>query len=127
MLDGKFQQGEVTHHVGRAVFVFLGGTHERAEGFVRKSEDESFKKLKMPDFVSRLKGFIDVPSINFPKSTFGLSLSKPSIKSQIIIRRAILLRSLIERYRPKLLERRGGSNMVDVEQGVLHALLCIPT
>ncbi len=70
MQDGTFQDGQVTHPIGRCVFVFAGGTRDRFEDFgsppatesgreKQKSRDE-FTMKKGPDFKSRLAGYINV-------------------------------------------------------------------
>ena len=37
MQDGAFQDGQITHPIGRAIFVFAGGTAERMERSARAS------------------------------------------------------------------------------------------
>lgn len=59
MEDGaRFARG-MWHPIPRAVFIFAGGTSPRAEDFGRK-DPASFRAAKGPDFMSRLRGFLDV-------------------------------------------------------------------
>lgn len=113
MQDGKFQQGQVTHLTGRAVFVFAGGTSSNIKEF--ESSAQANKSAKGPDFLSRLKGFIDIPSLNHPGST-------PD--PLVIVRRAILFRSMLERRSvPNLFRSDGNHKTVDVDQAVSRAFL----
>lgn len=110
MQDGKFQQGQITHPIGRAIFVFAGGTSETMAAFDRGTGDKEFKAVKGPDFVSRLKGYVNILGPN-PKA----GGSDP----YYLIRRAILLRSILERDTPQLFQR----GRLGIDSGVLRALL----
>lgn len=56
MQDGVFQERQITHPLGRAIFVFAGGISFSMDQFDRGREDAVFRDAKGPDFVSRLKG-----------------------------------------------------------------------
>ena len=116
MQDGKFQEGQINHPIGRAIFVFAGGTSTSMAEFDKSSEAD-FKSAKGPDFVSRLKGFINVLGPN-PVNGIGED-------PYFIIRRAILLRSSLKRGAPQLFEKRTGKEMLNIDRGVLRALLKI--
>lgn len=64
MQDGAFQQGQITHPIGKSIFVFAGGTSRTFASFGPPDGDErafaSFTMAKGPDFKSRLDGFLDV-------------------------------------------------------------------
>src|SRR5262249_30393513 len=64
MQDGKFQQGQITHPIGRAVFVFAGGTKDSVEELLPAPGDGEAEKearnTKVVDFVSRLRGDLNV-------------------------------------------------------------------
>ena len=116
MQDGKFQEGQISHPIGRAIFVFAGGTSSSMAEFDRGTE-AGFKAAKGPDFVSRLKGFINVLGPNPVKGGGG--------DPYFIIRRAILLRSTLKRGAPQLFEKRDGKDWLNIDRGVLRALLKI--
>ncbi|MBE3065979.1 MAG: ATPase, partial [Chloroflexi bacterium] len=116
MQDGKFQEGQISHPIGRAIFVFAGGTSSSMAEF-DKGTEENFKSAKGPDFVSRLKGYINVLGPNPVKATGG--------DPYFIIRRAILLRSSLKRSASQLFEKRGGKELINIDRGVLRALLKI--
>ena len=87
MQDGSFQQGQIDHPIGKAIFVFAGGTSARLADFAGNRSDE-FRLAKGPDFVSRLKGHVDVVG---PDPRGGDAEADPYYR----IRRAILLRSML--------------------------------
>ena len=77
------------------MFVFAGGTaHTFKEFSVRSDSEEyaAFVKVKGPDFVSRLKGILNVRSLN------RTDVSDRSY----IIRRAMVLRTQIVRNVPSI-------------------------
>lgn len=117
MQDGTFQDGQITHPVGQCLFVFAGGTCARLADFgADLASDEDRKAAKVPDFVSRLKGFLNVLGPNqLP--------DRPGGDAYFIIRRAILLRSILERNAPHLFERVNGRPHLRIDTGVLRALL----
>ena len=63
MQDGKFYYDGRPIAIGRAVFVFAGGTADRFDDFEDRHK-EYFVHRKGPDFVSRLRGFLDIEGIN---------------------------------------------------------------
>jgi hypothetical protein len=116
MQDGRFQDSQISHPIGRAIFVFAGGTSSSMSEF-DKGTDESFKSAKGPDFTSRLKGFINVLGPNPVKGS--------GEDPYFIIRRAILLRSSLKRGTPQLFEKHDGKDLLNIDHGVLRALLRI--
>jgi RyR domain len=110
MQDGKFQEGDITHPIGKAIFVFAGGTSEALDNFGKNTSEEQARAAKVPDFVSRLKGYINVLGPN-PKS----GVDDP----YYVLRRAILLRSMLSRDAKHLLR----NNELQIDSGVLRALL----
>jgi hypothetical protein len=86
MEDGKFlmpNQGVL--RVGQGIFVFAGGTHETYRSFAGLDPDSAQKMYNGPsyatilqeqkgtDFISRLRGHVDIPGINL---TEGKAMSK---------------------------------------------------
>ena len=115
MQDGKFQEGQINHPIGRAIFVFAGGTSTSMADFTARGAEAGFKLAKGPDFISRLKGFINVLGPN--------PINGKTEDPYFIIRRAILLRSSLRRNTPQLFEKRGGMELLNIDRGVLRALL----
>ena len=139
MQDAEFNQAGVNHPLGKAIFVFAGGTRPRFEEFVQMREategndngdignpsdaqetaaardrrERAFRAAKGPDFVSRLRGFINVMGPN----------RQTADDAAFIIRRAIVLRGLLSRTAKTkgLFDRQAGRLRID--DGVLRALL----
>ena len=115
MQDGSFLEGQVTHPIGKAIFVFAGGTCKRMEEFGTNLDDDPdknvklFKAVKGPDFKSRLKGFINILGPNPQEGTYD-----PYYK----IRRAILLNSILRRTAPQIF-----SSGFQMEDNLLDAFL----
>jgi SLOG-like protein/ATPase family protein associated with various cellular activities (AAA) len=82
MQDGEFvHEGQVVQ-LRRALFFFAGGTASTMQQFSDFSELSEFQRAKGPDFVSRLRGFLDVNGPN---------------EQPRILRRAILFRAELSR------------------------------
>lgn len=87
MQDGKFKGRAGTYQVGRAIFVFAGGTARTFAEFCGRAEHgDAFRNAKGPDFVSRLRGYLDIGDIN----------GGDAMSDLLLFRRAIVLRSLLE-------------------------------
>lgn len=112
MQDGVFQQGDLPHPIGKAIFVFAGGTSSTLESFGKFGDEEKLRAAKVPDFVSRLKGFLNVLGPN--KRT---DVEDPFY----VLRRAILLRSMLERSAEHLVP----DGEAKIDSGVLRAFLLV--
>jgi hypothetical protein len=119
MQDGAFQHGQLVHSVGRSIFVFAGGVYERMEAFGSDLKVEELRAAKGPDFVSRLKGYVNIMGPNRRESGGEDSDNDP----HFIIRRAILLRSILLRDAGHLFEKEHGKQILNIDSGVLRALL----
>ncbi len=124
MQDGKFQEGQITHSIGRCVFIFAGGTsydfHHfghpepnkpvfsddgEIETFKLKLSEykekyrkfENFKLKKGPDFKSRLSGHLNIMGPN-QEYSYNEKSEKWDIPNEsdvyYPIRRAILFNAL---------------------------------
>lgn len=115
MQDGKFKDGSSVHLIGKAIFVFAGGTKNTYEEFARIG-DSAFRDLKGPDFVSRLRGFINI------LGTDRLQHDKrPDLDDDVFyVRRAVLMRELLLRKAPALFDQR---KALRIDEGVLRAFL----
>ncbi|MFM7057755.1 MAG: hypothetical protein ACKO2P_12625 [Planctomycetota bacterium] len=119
MQDGKFQEGQITHPIGKCIFVFAGGTRHRFEDFGEPPETlqgeeqrqvwrDDFVGQKGPDFKSRLAGYINVmgPNQNMASAE---DLTFP-------VRRALLLRTQLG-LKP--------DEPLNIDRGLLEAFLRI--
>jgi hypothetical protein len=113
MQDGEFQQGQLTHPIGKAIFVFAGGTASSLDSFTKSRRQKELVEAKTPDFLSRLKGFLNVLGPN-PQ------LSEGRDDPYFIVRRSLLLRSLFERLTPQLFDR---NHFLRIDIGILRAFL----
>ncbi|MCJ7624196.1 MAG: RyR domain-containing protein, partial [Anaerolineaceae bacterium] len=115
MQDGAFQEGQLVHPIGRCIFVFAGGTSHRMDLFgIDMSEDEK-RAIKLPDFISRLKGFLNVLGPN--------PIDREDPDPYYVLRRALILRSIFERIAPQILRKQDGKKVVQIDPGLLHAFL----
>ncbi len=115
MQDGRFREGGAFHPLGPAIFVFAGGTAASFAEFAAGQEDEAAKAAKKPDFVSRLRGYVDV---------LGPNRTAPD-DDAVILRRALLLRSLLLRKAPQIAAGRGPAAVLRLDPGLLRGFLLI--
>jgi hypothetical protein len=121
MQDGEFKDQGFLHPLGHAIFVFAGGISTSFEKFSNpsRSHKDDFEKAKGRDFVSRLKGYVDVQGIS---STRG----DPACKA----RRAVLLRSFLDREdkgerTQNLFRVEDSSRRLQIDDAVLDAILSV--
>ncbi len=99
MQDASFTSGSNNHPFGKAIFIFAGGVHHDFQDFQSKAgktfnsegkeiADDS-KRLKISDFVSRLRGYVNVKGPNPIKTA-----NNPD--HEHLIRRAIILRGFLQ-------------------------------
>jgi hypothetical protein len=107
MQDGAFVEGGVVRPIGPAIFIFAGGTHATMESF--KTRAVEVPGAKATDFLSRLRGYVDVLGPN------------PMAKDDetYMLRRALLLRALLRGRAPQMLTH----GRLDIDPGVLRAFL----
>lgn len=125
MQDGKFNDGSDVHPIGRAIFVFAGGTKSSYEAFAEQEldpdPDQKFIKAKGPDFLSRLRGYVNIMGVDPANDKDFIC----------IIRRANILRQNIL-TRAKTLGKQSHwlvneKKEIVIEDAVLHTLLKIPS
>jgi len=120
MQDGKFLEGQITHPIGKSIFVFAGGTSYDMENFGPKESDEikwnEFKLKKGPDFKSRLSGYLNVLGPNRRQSFDPAQNQWIDDPGDVCfpIRRALLLRSILTLKDEKRLT---------IDHGILSALI----
>lgn len=133
MQDGKFQEGQITHTLGRCIFVFAGATSstfatfgppEREPGEPKGSPQleearQRFRLAKGPDFKSRLDAYLDVVGPN-RRSLWRRGDDGEWIRDEdpsdvtFPIRRALMIRSKLG---------CSPDEKVDIDEGLVHALL----
>ena len=124
MQDGAFQEGQITHPIGKCIVILAGGTSHTFDTFGPPKGDAEaqahFRLSKGPDFKSRLDGFLDVLG---PNQRLLLSLSKDATHYEpkldpcdifFPIRRAFILRSELG---------LSATDKLEIDQGLLRALL----
>ena len=111
MQDGKFKDQSGEHPLGKCILVFAGGTASTFEEFCSGMDTEAAKALKIPDFVSRIKGSIDIAGPN----------QRNGEDENFVLRRALLLRALCEKD-PRLNEKSKGF----IDDTIVRALLLVP-
>lgn len=147
MQDGKFQSGQLTHTLGKCIFVFAGATSwdfehlgpapdpaneaeaielrkhmEASTAFAeaRRTGQAEFRLKKGPDFVSRLSGHINVLGPNRRlKFNFATGQWDQPDATDITfpVRRALLLRSFL---------KAKDTDTLDIDRDLLNALLRQP-
>lgn len=99
MEGGSFKHpDEGIFGLGRGIFVFAGGTEVNYQAFEQRGAKEtmekrgqSFKDAKGPDFLSRLRGHINIKGINFAP------YPEEEDDKLYPLRRAVILRSILQR------------------------------
>ena len=121
MQDGRFQQGQITHTLGKCVFVFAGGTAETFEEFGPKEDDNKpikrqFKLAKGQDFKSRLDGYLNVLGPNQRRLSVREDATRKKDDTDIFfpVRRALIIRNALGCKKDERLE---------IDNGLLTGLL----
>ena len=111
MQDGEFREEGAFHPIGPAVFVFAGGTSSTFQEFSEMRDEQAEKAAKKPDFISRLKGYVNV---------FGPNPVGPDDVAYML-RRALLLRSMLSGKAPQLFREE----RLQIDDGLLRAFIAI--
>jgi hypothetical protein len=110
MQDGEFTVQGRTHPLGRGIYVFAGATSYSFEAF-RAGNDAQDRQAKKPDFISRLRAYINIKGINGDPNTVEDRL--------YMIRRAFILRQYLEAEAPHI----KSEGQIEIDTGVLDAFL----
>ena len=137
MQDGRFQEGQLTHTLGKCIFIFAGGTSWTFETFgppePSPDGDDSpahhdFRLAKGPDFKSRLDAYLNVigPNRRQIPLPHGNPTNEPTEKvgghdfvydrkdAFFPIRRALMIRAEL---------KCGPDDKLQADEGLAHALL----
>lgn len=145
MNDGTFKQGDMIHPIGKCIFVFAGSVKKT---FEELEVDKDKSKVKGSDFISRLRGFVNIVGINKSNGYEYFEIFNPiqwqitnydSINTKIfnninwknddnsyMIRRAMVLRSLLEKNAENIFEEHNGRKIAQIDKSVLNALIEVP-
>jgi hypothetical protein len=95
------------------------------EDFRRQAgQEQNLSKAKVPDFLSRLRGYIEILGPNPESNSDGRQVRDP----YFIVRRALLLHSLLRRKAPHLFKKdNDGRLKACISSGVLRGFLAIPS
>lgn len=97
MQDGEFVENGKLYHFGKAIFVFAGGVNHSFAEFNERSRNPEFCDSKGPDFISRLRGILNIKSMNKPEGE--------AFESIYILRRAVFIRYKLEKILGELNDR----------------------
>jgi ATPase family protein associated with various cellular activities (AAA) len=123
MQDGVFRGKAADYSIGRAFFVFAGGTAASFAEFkdlAKGAWADEAKAAKLPDFVSRLQGFLDIQSINPPAPPIADS---PQKQLQRRVKRALLLRTFLELHAKPIFRKVGDDDVPTIDADLIDALL----
>lgn len=110
MQDGAFSDQGISHPLGGGIYVFAGATRHSFDDFQKGNNIED-RNAKKPDFISRLRAYINIRGINGNPNTVEDRL--------YMIRRAFILRQYLQTNAPQII--REGQFVI--ETGVLDAFL----
>ncbi len=116
MQDGLFRDGEAVHPIGKGIFVFAGGTRSTFEEFSEQQSNQVFRDAKGSDFVSRLRGYINIKGPNPVKG--NMQNDRLSM-----IRRATVLRFLLKKNAPQIFK---AGKLCQIDRDVLQAFIKVP-
>lgn len=140
MQDAQFVANGKGHAFGKCIFIFAGGTRGTFGEFIaplNPVEDEAglkvqtdFKSIKGPDFVSRLRGYVNIkgpnPTSNKRNAPENAEFEPAAVLNSEdevhVIRRALLLRSLIERHHKTMIQ---ADKRLAIGPTVLNAFLTV--
>lgn len=95
MQDGEFFDRGIAHPIGRSVFIFAGGVCFSMKEFLDVANRDEAKNAKATDFVSRLKGYVDILGLDrLEDGGHG--------NDDYLLRRALLLYAHLKKHAPHL-------------------------
>jgi hypothetical protein len=127
MQDGTFRGKGADYRVGRAIFVFAGGTSGTFEEFATGGSLSNVdrKAAKLTDFISRLKGHLNISDINPPQRRGGRRESGRETTLRRI-RRAMILRSLLEQHARHIMQSESDKKTARIDNQVVDAFMEVP-
>jgi hypothetical protein len=110
MQDGEYTDRGIPRPLGGGIHVFAGATRHSFEEF-QTGDNADERAAKKPDFISRLRAYINIRGINGDPNTVEDRL--------YLIRRAFILRQYLETNAPQI----RNNDKYAIEAGVLDAFL----
>lgn len=132
MQDGEFMDCGTMHPIGKSIFVFAGGVYKSFQEFCENtsvvSDTQKSAPEKCPDFISRLRGNVNIIG---PNRIYENSNEIDKRDDAYIIRRAVKLRSLIEKNARSILKEEldfkgKPRKTANIDPDLLKTLLIIP-
>jgi hypothetical protein len=133
MQDGEFMDCGTVHPIGKSIFVFAGGIYKSFQEFCENTSPIFNTQKNSPekclDFISRLRGYVNILG---PNRISENEAENDKRDDAYIIRRAVQLRSLIEKNAPDIIKKgekdsKGRSiDRVSIDEDLLKTLLVIP-
>jgi hypothetical protein len=126
-----FRAGQMTHPIGKSIFVFAGGVTRSFEEFGRAFPLKEAKpdNRKGRDFLSRLRGHINVEGL-WPVGRDGNRIADPGGNlfsnpgfGRYVMRRAILLRELLKQRARTIFRGVEGAEEANIDERVVKAFL----
>ncbi|MBC7979514.1 MAG: AAA family ATPase [Armatimonadetes bacterium] len=114
MQDGEFLDGDKPIKTEKAVFIFAGATAVSLKEFEERAklDQVAYREKKVPDFISRLRSFIDVKGVN-----------EQDKREKREVRRALALRHfLLERWTKKE-EKNWEESKLEIDPERVESLL----
>jgi hypothetical protein len=123
--DGVFVDGGDTFRLGKAIFIFAGGVAHSYKEFCERFG--SLNEDKVPDFISRLRGCIDVQDLTYDIQTAEPLSGKQSFELTAVerraqVRRAVILRQLLKVHMGQIFDR----DVANVHTAIIDAFLYTP-
>ncbi|MEL7662893.1 MAG: AAA family ATPase [Methanosarcina mazei] len=142
MQDGEFMDCGSMHPIGKSIFVFAGGIYKSFQEFCEETatspdtkkyliENSSTSRRstaeKCPDFVSRLRGYVNILG---PNRLDENKNENDKNDDAYIIRRAVILRSLIEEKAQSIIDKKTDSSgktkqVANIDNSLLKTLILI--
>ena len=106
MQDGEYYDADGKQKLCKCIIVFAGATSSTFHEFRNPENYKFFIDQKGPDFVSRVKCFIDIAGPN----------SRTADEKSYILRRAVLLKGFMKKY-----------GIREIDESIVQAMLLVPT
>jgi len=117
MQDGTFQEGKEIHPIGKSIFIFAGSMTYTMDHFAEEMGKTALLGKKGPDFLSRIRGYLNVFGPNrkpwFNTATAQWCSSGDPKDNCYSIRRALFIRHVLGT----------GCNYLNIDPQLLRALI----